>query len=182
MSRISQDLASQIATKLTKKSFDAVSELRKEFENVVLGAYQSQIPDEVTACFGKHSDWFSTTSTVKLDGHGFKWEWVSVHEPVLCNSGREALMKMNATLADRLTKSKRKWEKAKEEAEKLKREATTALINLRTYKNIREAIPEAAPFLPPPITNAIAVNVNSLNKKLAAQPEGKKEKEVVAKQ
>lgn len=181
MSRISQDLADQIAAKLTKKSFDAVKELRKEYEDLVLVTYQSQVPDEVAGCFKKHHDWFTTTTSVQLDGHGFRYEYVDVHESVLCNAHRGAIIKMTSALADIFTKSKRKWQKAKEEAENLNRETRTALINLRTYKNIREAIPEAAPFIPPPITNAIAVNVSALNKKLATQPDAKKEKEVTTK-
>lgn len=178
MSRISQDLARQIAHKLVKKSDEVVTLLRKEYEEMVLVGYQNQTPAEVKKCFKSHPEWFYTKNTVKLHGHGFNWEWVNTGEYVICNKGSECFLELTDALATRLSKAKSKWEKAKNERDKLIKETEHALINLRTYKNIREAMPAAAPFLPPPITNAIMVNVDSLNKKLAHQPEVKKEKVV----
>jgi hypothetical protein len=178
MSRISQDVAGQIATKITQKSRDVVSALRKEYESAVKEAYVSQIPDEVQDTFKRHSEWFSTNNQVKLHGHGFNWEWVSFEGAVICNHHRECLLKMDDKLGTALMKYKRAWEKAKADCEELRSEALQALLSLKTYKNIRENMPAAIPFLPPPITNALIVNVDTINKKLAHQPTIKKEEKV----
>lgn len=178
MSRISQDMASQIATKLTQKSQEAVSALRKEYERAVKAAYQGQIPDEVQDTFTRHSEWFCTNNQVKLNGHGFNWEWVSFEGSIICNHGREALLKLTDKLATQLMKSKRAWEKAEEDRKKLRSETLQALLNLKTIKNIRDNMPAAIPFLPPPVTNALIVNVDAINKKLAHQPSVKKEEKV----
>lgn len=46
---------------------------------------------------------------------------------------------------------------------------------LKTHKNIAENLPEAVPFLPPPMSNALVVNFSSLQKKLNKQPEVSKQ-------
>lgn len=96
---------------------------------------------------------------------------MTVESPVICNSGNtDATLTLTDAIATKLTKAKRKWEKAYADCQELKKETEQALINLRTFKNIRENIPEAGPFLPPPMSNSLVVNVESLNKKLAHQP------------
>lgn len=171
MSRISNDLASQISTKLTEKSRIASDKLHTEFRQLVTDFYENQIPEEVVKCFKKFPDWFYTRSTVKLHGHGFDWEYVTTTKPVICNSNSEAHMTMTAKIGDKLISAKRKWEKAKKEHAELKEESKQALLTLKTFNNIRKELPEAASMLPPPMSNALVVNFDSLKKRLNKQPE-----------
>lgn len=175
MSRISNDLAGQIAQKLTEKSRLAAEKLHVEYRELVTVFYESQTPDAVKKCFKDNYEWFSTRSSVNLDGHGFRWNQVSTTRPIICNNDSSANLKLTAKIADQITASKRKWEKAKEKYENLKTEAKQALLTLKTFNNIRKELPEAAPMLPPPMSNALVVNFSSLKKQLAAQPEIKKE-------
>jgi hypothetical protein len=75
-------------------------------------------------------------------------------------------------------KVKRKKEKAKEDYKNLVTETEAALYALKTAKNVRENLPEAAVYLPPPMSNALIVNFNTLQKKLNKQPEVLKLSEV----
>lgn len=68
-------------------------------------------------------------------------------------------------------KIKRELEKAEQEYKQLFSETENALLALKTQKNIRENLPEAIPFLPPPISNSLVVNFASLQKKLNKQPD-----------
>lgn len=171
MSRISQDLASQIAFKLTAKSRAAADLLKKEYQSLVYELYLEETPAEIKKMFTKYPEWFYTRQVVSFFGHGFRFESVTVEKPVIVNtSNRDANLTLTDAIANKLTKFKRKYEKADADCKELKRETEQALINLRTFQRIRENIPEAAPFLPPPMSNALVVNVDALNKKLAGQP------------
>lgn len=171
MSRISNDLAGQIATKLTEKSRVAAEKLHIEFRDLVTKTYESQIPDEVKNCFKKNPDWFYTRGTIKLNGHGFNWEHVGATNPVISNSNESSLLKMSDKIAANLMTAMRKWQKAKEKYETLRAEAKQALLALKTFSNIRKELPEASSMLPPPLSNALVVNFTSLHNRLKSQPE-----------
>lgn len=175
MSRISKDLATRIAVKLTEKSRTASEKLSNEYKELVTSVYEEQVPDEVIKCFKKYPDWLYTRSAIKLNGHGFNWEYVITTRPVICNNNSDAIMHMTAKIADKLTASKRKWQKAKKEYEELKDESEQALLTLKTFNNIRKELPAAASMLPPPLSNALVVNFDSLKKRLNKQPDDKKE-------
>ena len=172
MSVISKDLARQIATKLTEKSRIAKDELHKEYRQLVTDLYKEQVPDDVSKCFKNNPDWFYTQSSIRLDGHGFDWEYVAtMGGNVIANGGSNAFLKLTSKTADKITNSKRKWEKAKDSYELLKDETVQALLALKTFANIRKELPEASPMLPPPMSNALVCNFDSLKKKLNKQPE-----------
>lgn len=175
MSRISNDLAGQIATKLTEKSRLNADKLHVEFRELVTSLYEEQTPASVKKCFKENADWFYRKSSIKLDGHGFNWEYVSTTRPVICNNNSDAILKLTSSVADKITSAQRKWQKAKNQYDNLKKEAKQALLTLKTYNNIRKELPEAASMLPPPLSNALVVNFTSLKQQLAKQPEIKKE-------
>jgi len=173
MSRISNELAGQIAHKLTEKSRLAAEKLHVEYRELVTSFYEEQTPDQVKKCFKDNCDWFYTRCEIRMDGHGFNWAWVTSTRPVICNNESYANLKLTSKVADQIISAKRKWEKAKEKYDNLKREAKQALLTLKTFSNIRKELPEASPMLPPPMSNALVVNFSSLKKQLAGQPEVK---------
>jgi len=177
MSRISNDLAGQIAFKLTEKSRIVAENLHVDYRELVTSFYEEQTPKEVKDCLKKFPDWVDTTTSVKLHGHGFNWEYVSTTRAVIQNNTNEGMPNMTSKMADKISTAKRKWLKAKEKYETLKTESKQALLTLKTFSNIRKELPEASPMLPPPMSNALVVNFNSLKTRLNNQPDVK-EKEV----
>ena len=175
MSRITKELATSIAKKLTEKSSLNVDALKKEYGCLIAAIYNEQVPEEVNSAYIKHPKWFYTRSRISFTGFGFHWENVQVEKHVICNSNSDAHLELNAKIADKITKAKRKVDKALEEYRKLFSETENALLALRTYKNIEENIPAAKPFLPPPMSKSLVCNFESLNKKINNQPEVKKE-------
>lgn len=169
MSRLSKQIAGQIAEKMTQQSLKNVGGLKKDFQDAVLEAYESQIPDDVRVCFKKHYEWFYTTSSVKLEGYGFSWEYVSVGKAVICNANSNANLKLTSKIAEGLKKLQNKWQDAKEKHDLLLSETEQALLTCGTHARIRENLPEATPFLPPPLSNALVVNFDSLRKNLKNQ-------------
>jgi len=173
MSRISNETAKQIAIKLTEKSRIAAEKLHVEYRELVTELYEEETPQEVKALFKKLPDWFYTRGYVNFNGHGFGWEQVSTTRQIICNGGTNANLHLTSKIADKITTSKRKWDKAKKNYEDLKDETKQALLALKTTNNIRKEIPLAAPMLPPPMSNALVCNFDSLKKKLSHQPEEK---------
>jgi hypothetical protein len=169
MSRISKDLAEQIAFKLTEKSREAVEKLHIEFREQATALWESIVPPAVQECFKAHPDWFETRSAIKLNEHGFRFDYITTTRPII-ERGASNILTLTRKTADPLFRAKTKWEKEKKKYEDLKDESMSALLALKTYNNIRKELPEAAPYLPPPMSNALVVNFDSLKKKLNQQP------------
>lgn len=139
--------------------------------------YEEQTPKDVKDLFKKYPVWFYTRTQIQCNGHGFNWEYITTTRPIICNGVSNATLTLTSKISDKLTSAKRKWEKAKDKYSKLKDEAKQALLTLKTFNNIRKELPEAAPMLPPPMSNALVVNFTSLKSRLNNQPDVK-EKEV----
>jgi hypothetical protein len=172
MATLSKMVIENIASKMTEKSKKHHETLKKQYEQLVLAEYEAQIPELVKKCFKDYPDYIETYAEAYLDGNGFSRDYVALGKQVPTKGGR-ATIKFTAAIADKLIKAKRKWEKALEDYKQLKRETESALFALKTHKNIKENLPEAIPYLPPPMSNSLVVNFNSLQKKLAKQPDTK---------
>jgi len=180
MSRISKDLAHQIAFKLTVGGRQEVDRLHKEYQEIATQAYESQTPEMIREAFKKHPQFFYTATEIRITGRGFNNEYIRTTRNIIpnSNSGRYSNYEPTVKTSETLTAAKRKYEKAEAAHKKLLQETEVAIINLRTYKNIGENIPAAKKYLPPPMSNALVVNVDNLVKKLAEQPEPKEGVEV----
>jgi len=176
MSRISNELASQIAFKLTEKSRLISEQHHVEYRELATCLYEESTPALVKEMLDKYPDWVDTGNSIRLNGHGFNYEYISPTRPVVSNSTQNLLILTSKT-ADKLTSARRVWEKSKDKYKQLKDETKQALLALRTFNNIRKELPEAAPMLPPPMSNALVCNFKSLNNRLQKQPEIKKEKQ-----
>lgn len=175
MSRITIELAGHIATKLTEKSRLAFENMKEEYREYITQAYEEQTPKEAKMLLKSHPEWIQTKMEIKLDGHGFDWHYIKPTRPVIMNNYNSPILKLNAKLAAQIQAVKTKVDKAEDKYKGLKDESKQALLTLRTFNNIRKELPEAAPYLPPPMSNALVVNFDSLKKRIQNQPEVKQE-------
>lgn len=175
MATLSKQVIENIAQRMTEKSKKYRDQMLKDYEALATELYSAQIPDEVKKCFKNHCEYIETTDSLYLDGNGFNRETVSIRKQLPAKSSYNAKLILTAPVADKLIKAKRKWEKAKEDHKELLQETQSALYALKTHKNIKENLPEAIPYLPPPMSNALVVNFDSLKRKLNKQPEAKAE-------
>lgn len=171
MSRISKELAANIANKLVAPSYKKRDELRAEYEAEVMRIYLLRIPSDVLDFENKRPEFFEKTRDIRLRGYGFEYERVTIRASVVNNMPRcsYADIHLEKDEADILRGFKRKWEAAQEKAKDLRVQTEVALLACKTYKNIREMIPEAADMLPPPISNALVADFSSLRKNLNSQ-------------
>lgn len=173
MATLSKQVTEAIAEKMTLKSKKYADAMYKQLQKVTTEIYEDQIPIEVMKVFKNHYEFIETTQSVYLDGHGFNRKTISLTKQLPSRSRYNATLKLNAVIADRIMKASKKYDKAKQDFEELLLQTKSALTTLKTNKNIRENLPEAIPFLPPPVSNSLVVNFDSLKNRLNKQPEVK---------
>lgn len=170
---LSKTTIEHIAQKMTEKSKKHYEALKKDYRDLATSLFEAQVPEQVMKCFKIHPDFIETAGSVFLDGHGFNRESITLVRQVPATTNWNARLNLTAAIADKLMRAKRKYDKACEDYKNLVLETESALMALKTHKNIKENLPEAVPFLPPPMSNSLVVNFSSLQKKLNKQPEVK---------
>lgn len=176
MAVLSKQVIEGIAQKMTEKSKNHSAALALEYKELVTTIFESQVPEAVMDLFkGKNCGYVETTTSVYLDGHGLNRQSVALTRACPSEVSYGAELKLTSATADKIVKLKRKKEKADEDYKQLVLETESALFALKTFKNIKENLPEAIPFLPPPMSNSLVVNFKTLQTKLSKQPEAKKE-------
>lgn len=175
MAVLSKTVIESIAEKMTEKSRKYADSVNNELKELVTAIYEDQLPAAVKNLFKTHSEYLETTQSVFLDGNGFNREVITMTKRLPSTTSYNQKLSLTAAIADKIMKAKRKKEKADEDYRQLVQETGSALYALKTYKNIKENLPEAIPFLPPPMSNALVVNFAGLQKKLGKQPQIKAE-------
>lgn len=165
--RISQALASQIASKMVQSKRTVQSELQKEYREYFTTVAEKKVPKDVMDFFKKHSEYVKTTSSMRVDGKGISRLDISLTRAIPsvspnCYYEHIDLSEAEATKGKKLHQD---WVKMKENTDTLESEIETALINLRTYANIQKELPEASQYLPEQGLTVI-VNTTELRKKL----------------
>lgn len=164
--QISQSLACLIANKLVENKQKQVDAAQKELSTFVYDTYVSQTPDEVKELFKKHSEWFMTSKEVRVHGHGFNYDYFSVEKPVIMNcQNNTATIKLTEKISSKIQALQKQAVKLKDERNDLKSDIKTALLQLRTYKQIEKTFPEAAPWLPKQ-SMALVVDVEPIRRRL----------------
>lgn len=146
MSRITislaEDMAKEMTSELAKEIKDLKSTLGSEVEEHLLKG----IPKDVLSCYKKHPDYIETTSYVYLRGQGLNHDSVNLNNsiPVAGRTTFDLPKEISLSVSKQLEVIKSK------EAEKtrLYKEVKNVLIDLKTFKRVREEFPEAAKFLP----------------------------------
>jgi hypothetical protein len=171
MAVLSKMVIEQIAGKMTEKSKKYAEQMDREWKELATTIYESQLPVEVMKLFKSHSEYVQTVRDLYIDGHGLNREYVELSKQLPSPTKYNNTIKLTAAIGEKLVNAKRKKEKAFDDYKQLLREIESALYALKTDKNVRENLPEAIPYLPPPMSNALVVNFDALQKKLNKQPE-----------
>jgi len=166
MSRITKDIANQVAKKLTDKRKIAVDKKYKEFQEDAFEAYKKKIPKDVLEFYATHKTWVKEVSQYKLIGHGWNHEYVYMSGLLPSKDGNY----INVPLDEKTSKALLiKSDYVKEERQKievLKDEIITALLRLGTFKRVEAEFKEAYLLLPKTVSQALVVNIDKIREKL----------------
>lgn len=168
MSRISKQLAEQIARALISKKRNAESESKKEFREYCTKVAEERVPKDVMAFFKKHSEYVKTNSTIHISGKGLaRKQEVSLLKalPSISPNCYYEHIDFTDEESDKAKELFDKWQKLKDGNNILEAEIEATLISLRTYANIEKEFPEASRMLPKQGLTVI-VDTASLREKL----------------
>jgi predicted ribosome quality control (RQC) complex YloA/Tae2 family protein len=165
---MTRDNARVIANKMTVEKLKAIIALKKEISSAVTEAYAKSLPKAVVETFNKYPSYFtnSKTSTVTPVGTGLYNKYFIMERELPYTSTYRAPFQVSDTFAQMLSKKSNELDKMEAAYEKLKKDIEVALCTLKTHKRILEQFPEAAKYLPEPMTKALSINVADIRKRL----------------
>jgi hypothetical protein len=167
MTRITKEIATQVAVQLTSKKRELVKELDVKFRAELKRMYVEDTPTEVKELAEKFPNYFDFRNRISFCGtNGFGYEHFSIEGRVIGNSGSANYTEISPENAKKLKKLDNEIQDKKKELKDLTRELEILLYSLRTYAKVTEQFPEAVPFLPYRITSALAINIEDVRKKL----------------
>jgi len=162
MSIITKTKAAEVARKLTCKKAEQLQKISAELGEEFTKMYVSALHPELLKTFRKFPSYFNCRADFQVSGNGLAHEWVNIASALPC-SGKgfapdEAQAKVIREFLDNITAIGK-------ELRELRRDIEATLWSLRSYKKIREHLPEAAPFLDD-APMALAINFSHLRQRL----------------
>lgn len=165
MSRITKEIAKEVAEKLTATKHDEWRKTKDSFINKLTEFYNDRIPLDVVLFGEKYPKYIRKSKSIRLYGNGFEYQYENLKEEVIELSGNK-MFEPTKEQADILIKIQYEYGRLRSEYYDLKSEIETMLYSLRTYNRVLEQFSEAYPFLPNKITTALTVNIEDIRKKL----------------
>jgi hypothetical protein len=166
MSRITKEIAKEVALKLTSKKFEEYQVLIEELSLKTFELYSATIPKEIIESSKKFPDYFDFSHHLNVTGNGFSYDQIKISEKSVVKSSNKYYTPQPQD-AKALMAVKNKIEDARKSYKDLVFEIENLVYHLRTYAKVAEQFPEAVPFLPnKAITTALAINIDDIRKKL----------------
>lgn len=167
MSRITKEIATQVAHQLTAKKTEEVKELDAKFRTELKRMYVEDTPREIKELASIHPEYFDFSERIGFYGtNGFGYDNYRIEGRVISKAGSISYTNISPENAKKLKKLDDEIQDKKKELKDLVRELEILLYSLRTYTKVTEQFPEAIPFLPYKTTSALAINIDDLRKKL----------------
>jgi hypothetical protein len=163
MSRITKEIAREVAEKLTAKKLKEIQNLDLKQKTILHEFITEKIPKDVMSVYLVRPNYFKTYSSFSVCGNGFDYKHLSTlnYLPFFGGSfepSQEQAKKLNEVLNEK--------DNLKVKYFKLVKEIETLLYSLRTYSKVNLEFPEATPFLPENICNKLMVNISDIRSEL----------------
>lgn len=163
--RITKQIAEDVARQLCAEKQSEIKALKAQLKATVTSHYEAILPKDVLAFFKKYPSFVSTDSSVRIYGSGIDYRYFNFTQPM--PSGDNCKLEIDDISANYLTGLLNTIQDQEKSYNQLLKEIQLALINLRTYNNVREQFPEAGKILPIQQTStAVMVNVADIRCKL----------------
>jgi hypothetical protein len=167
MSRITKEIATQVATQLTAKKREALKELDVKFRSELKRMYVEDTPIDIIQLEVKFPQYFEKRNRIGFNGtNGFGYEVYSIEGTVIATTNGAYYTKISPENSKILKTLDNEIQDKKKELKDLVTELEILLYSLRTYAKVTEQFPEAVPFLPYRTTSALAINIEDIRKKL----------------
>lgn len=162
--RITKAVADMVSSKLTEHKLKAYQDARKKLGELTTKYMLSRVPKEVLKLWKTQRKYMKSESQICFVGNGFNHMYFYSSEDVPGDGNNRVVpddksAKEFKHLNDDVVKKEGEWKG-------LRQEIKTALITLSTYANIQREFKEAAKYLPSVQSSALAINVDSIRRKL----------------
>jgi hypothetical protein len=167
MTRITKEIATQVAVQLTSKKRELVKELDVKFRSELKRMYVEDTPIDIIQLEVKFPQYFEKRNRIGFNGtNGFGYEVYSIEGTVIATINGAYYTKISPENSKILKTLDNEIQDKKKELKDLVTELEILLYSLRTYAKVTEQFPEAVPFLPYRTTSALAINIEDVRKKL----------------
>lgn len=163
MSRITKDIATQVAIKLLESKKKEVEECSLKLSETLESFVLKKVPKKLLEYYKEFPQYTKTKNGFQLHGNGFNFNYISVRKDIPSISSTFDPTPEEAKI---LLDLKNKKENLQNNYEDLKQKIEIALYSLRTYAKVAVEFPEAVPFLPKSITDKVALNIIDIRKQI----------------
>lgn len=147
MAKISQSDAEMTARKIAepyeKKITEAATALKKKMTEI----YSAHLPPEIVKLYKKHSEYFSSTSSCYVSGHGFK-KSTTISLIHSMPYGANYNIELTAQESKELLPLYNALDDLKTQRNVLQDKIESTILNLGTHARVKETFPEAYNLLP----------------------------------
>jgi len=165
MSRITKQIAEEVAKKLVAKKRETLKLRTKEFSEKITKICHEKVPFEVLVVFEKHPNYFHQTSTFKPSGNGWNFQNLNLSHSLPSQAGYFSF-EMEVETSNELLKEFNKNKDEQKQIDELQRDLVNTLLNLKTYKSVTENFPEAVEHLPKIVNNTVALNLSDIRNRI----------------
>lgn len=166
MSRITKQIAENVAYKLVMPKKTKLKERNIEFSKKITELCWDRVPVEIITLFKTHPSYFRTASIFRPTGNGWNSQYLDLFEEVPSIRGNNFYFEMEIKTSNALLKEYNRNKDQKEQIEELQRDLVNTLLNLKTYKAVTENFPEAAEHLPKIVNNTVALNLSDIRNRI----------------
>ena len=177
MSRITKQLAEEIAKKVVLKKREEVTIKWKEIGSLVEKEYIKCVYTPIIQeMIEKHIDFLSSSSRLRLRGMGLNNDYIILNHKVIVPSCGSINFDVKPDFAKIISKELSDLTSLRETADTLQRNVYNALLELKTFKNVLNELPEIAVYLPAENKTYLpSVNLNNLRQQLKNNEYNKKQ-------
>lgn len=163
MSKISKQIANDIAIKLTEKQEEKIKALKEELNNFVIAEHEKSVPEIVKEGFLRYPSYYENNN-INIIVNGSHYGYFKVRYP-----RKEHYFQFeDANKGNEFVKLINKINKLKDGRNDLQNEIVTTLINLSSFSKIKECFPEAYELIPEK-KYLPAINVDDLRNRLNSE-------------
>lgn len=172
MARISKDNVNALVSELLKKRTAELREVENEVSIYVESLVVKNTHTLILDAFKKYPNYFVPTKSVQVSGYGFNYQLFYTKNNCVrnCKSSSYHQLIIEEKEAKFLSILQSKVDALKKNIEGIKKELTTLIFSLGTYKKVIETIPESKPFIekldPSKFTPMVSKEVSTILNKL----------------
>lgn len=163
---MTQTLASEIAEEMTKPLRRREEDLRLKRSIIIEEYLLSDLKEEVLQFAEKYPEYCNLKSYVHYNGGGScDWEGIDLRRNIPFPKSNSSIQ-LEGEIATKLGKLQRKEREFRSKRTKLKDNIYATLMELRTFKRVKDHFQEAAEFLPIVKESKIAIPLKSIREEL----------------